>query len=87
MIRDKLKEIVNLQAIIKMDELHYKSKPRKVYNFSEYSLPIVFLRDIHKEYLSLEDADDDQSNFAAKLKGLDKLKKRTKQLKNSFFIS
>ena len=29
-IRDKLKEIVTLQDIIKMDELHYKSKRRKV---------------------------------------------------------
>ena len=40
--RDKLKEIVNLQGIIKTDELHYKSKRRKVYDFSEYSLPIFF---------------------------------------------
>ena len=37
-----LKEIVNLQDIIKTDKLNYKSKHRKVYNFSEYSLPIVF---------------------------------------------
>ena len=57
-IRVKLKEIVNLQGIIKLDELYYKSKRRKVYNFSEYSLPIVFLRDVHKGYLSLKDADD-----------------------------
>ena len=42
MIRAKLKEIVNLKYIIKIDELNYKSKHRKVYNFSEYSLPIVF---------------------------------------------
>ena len=41
-IRAKLKEIVNLQDIIKADELYYKSKRGKVYNFSEYSLPIVF---------------------------------------------
>ena len=38
----KLKEIVNLQDIIKTDELHYKSKRRKIYNFNEYFLPIVF---------------------------------------------
>ena len=42
LIRDKLKETVNLQDIIKTTELHYKSKCRKVYNFSECSLPIVF---------------------------------------------
>ena len=40
--RDKLKEIINLQNIIRMDKLHYKSKRGKVYNFSEYYLPIVF---------------------------------------------
>ena len=38
----KLKEIVDLQDIIKTDELHYKSKRRNVYNFNECSLPIVF---------------------------------------------
>ena len=31
LIRVKLKETVNLQDIIKNDELHYKSKRRKVY--------------------------------------------------------
>ena len=41
-----------------------------------------FLRDIHEGYQSLDDADDEQSNFAAKLNSLDKGKK---QLKNSFF--
>ena len=41
-IRVKLKEIVNLQDIIKTEELFYKLKRRKVYYFSEYSLPIVF---------------------------------------------
>ena len=42
LIRAKLKEIVNLQNIIKTDELNYKLKRRKIYNFSKYSLPIVF---------------------------------------------
>ena len=65
LICDKLKEIVNLQDIIKTDELHYEPKRRQVYIFSEYSLPIVFLREIQERYLSLEDAHDEQSNFAA----------------------
>ena len=47
MIRDNLKEIVNLQHIIKTDNLIYKSKSRKIYNFNEYSLSIPFLRDIY----------------------------------------
>ena len=38
MIRDKLKETVNLKDIIKTDNLRRKSKSTKV----EYSLPIVF---------------------------------------------
>ena len=38
----KLKEIVELQDIIKKDDLNYKSTRRKTYNFSKYSLPIVF---------------------------------------------
>ena len=38
----KLKEIVKLQDIIKIDDLNYKSKRRKTYDFGKYSLPIVF---------------------------------------------
>ena len=75
LIHEKLKKIVNLQNIIKTDELHYKSKREKDYNFSEYSLLITFLRDIHEGYSSLEDGDEERSNFATKLKNLDKGKK------------
>ena len=41
LIRVKLKEITNSQDIIKKDNLHYKSKNRKVYNFSKHFLPIL----------------------------------------------
>ena len=47
-----------MQDIIKTDNLRYRSKSRKVYNFSKYSLAIVFLRDIHEGHLSLKDADE-----------------------------
>ena len=40
LIGDKLKENINLEDIIKTHNLHYKSKRRKVYNFSESSLLI-----------------------------------------------
>ena len=50
LLRKKMKEIVNLQDIIKKDNLHYKSKSEKGYNVSEYFLPIVSLKDIHKKY-------------------------------------
>ena len=42
LIRVKLEEIVNFQYIIKKDDLNYKSKRGKTYNFSKYPLPIVF---------------------------------------------
>ena len=53
LIINKLKEIIKLQDIVKTDELYYKSTCRKIYNFSEYSLPIFylfFLRDIDEGY-------------------------------------
>ena len=55
LICDILKEVVNLQDIIKTDnskiiKLHYKSKTRKVYKFSERSLPIVFQK-IYMKYI------------------------------------
>ena len=82
LICDKLKEIVNLHDIVETVNLRHKTKSRKVYNFSEYVMPIVFLRDIHEWHLSLKDDDDQQSNSAAKIKNLDNGKKTAK---NSFF--
>ena len=67
-----------MQDIIKTDHLHHKSKNRRVYNFSEYSLPFVVLRDIHERHLSLKDVDDKQSNFAAEIK-----RQLTKRLLNN----
>ena len=66
LICHKLKEIVNLQNVIKTDKLHYKSKLRKNYSFNECCLPIVFLRDIHGGHLLLKDTDDEQSNVDVK---------------------
>ena len=37
-----VEQFIKLQDIIETDELHYKSKRIKFYNFSECSLPIVF---------------------------------------------
>ena len=68
----RAKEIINLQDNIKTDEPHYKSKRRKVFNFNKYYLPFAFLKDMHEGNLSLEDAGDEQSNFGAKSKNLNK---------------
>ena len=43
-----------------------------------------FLRDIHEGHLSLKDADDEQSNFAAQIKNLGKGKKK-KKIEKEFF--
>ena len=40
--RAKLKKIVKFQCIVKKDNLNYKSKLGKIYNFGKYSLPVVF---------------------------------------------
>ena len=52
LIRTNLKEIVKLQDTTKKDNLNYKSKRRKAYNFGKYSLPIVFsgiyMKDIYQ---------------------------------------
>ena len=83
MIRDELKRIAQLKDIIKIDDLNYKSKCGKTYNSAKYSLPIAFLRDIHEGYVSLENADFQQSNFALELKQFEKFKKTLE--KKSFF--
>ena len=44
LIRDKIKEIINMQDIIETDNLRYKLKSRKDFDFSKYSLSIVFKR-------------------------------------------
>ena len=61
LIHAKLKEIVELLDI-KKDDLNYQSKRGKTYDFSKYSLPIVFYNkvksNIHAVHLSIEKADN-----------------------------
>ena len=42
LVRTKLKEVVELQVIIKKDDLKHKSKREKAFSFGKYALPIVF---------------------------------------------
>ena len=42
LIINKLKDTIKLQELIKTDDLYYKSKDRKIYNFTKYSLLIFF---------------------------------------------
>lgn len=57
LIKDNVKEIIQLQNKIDLENQEYTTKKEKHYNFSKYSLPTVSLRDIYEEHLSLEDGD------------------------------
>ena len=70
LIIDKLKEIMQLHINIKLDNLEYTSKKGKCYNFNRHFLPIVFLRDIHKGNLSLENSDEQKLQLANELKDM-----------------
>ena len=73
LIRAKLKEIIELQDIVKKNDLNYNSKRKITYNFSKYLLTTYcFLRDTHVGPLSIEKAVKKQSNFANELKNFDK---------------
>ena len=54
LIIGNLKEIIQLLTNITLEDLEYTTKRGKRYNFSRYSLPIVFLRGIHKGSFSLK---------------------------------
>ena len=70
--------MIDEQDIIKKDELHYKSKRRKVYNLNEYSLHIpfeeIYMKDICNQRVLMMSKVDAKDDFAAKLKNLDKSK-------------
>ena len=70
LIHAKLKKIVMLQDIIKNDDLNYKLKRGKL-NFA-YIYYLFFLRDTCEGHLSIEKADNNQSNFTNKLKNFEK---------------
>ena len=73
---------MNCKILLKKGDLNYKSERGKTYNFSKYLLPIAFLRDIHEGHLSVEGADNKQSNFANELNNFDK---GTKTLDKKYF--
>ena len=62
LILSKLKGSVEFQDIIKKDDLNYKSKHYQKFQ-SIFTTFCFFLRDIHKGHLSIEKANNKQSNF------------------------
>ena len=83
LIRIKLKEIVELQDIIRKDNLNCKSRRGKTYDFSKYTPPMVSLRDVHEGNLSTE-KDNKQCNFANNLKNFNK---GIKKLEKKYFLN
>ena len=63
---------MKLQESIKLDNLEYAAKRRKRYNFTKYSLSIVFLWDMHEGDLALEDADKEKILLSNELKAMGK---------------
>ena len=75
LIIDKLKEIKQLQSLIKLNELGYRTKKNgRNCDFSKYSLPVVFLRDIHEGVLEIKDPDKEQSKLSCLLNNVKKKK-------------
>ena len=74
-----VKKIINFQDIIKKYDLNYKTKHGKIYNLVNIH-HLLFLRDLHEGYLSLEDADNTQSNFATEFENFSKSIKAVKKI-------
>ena len=75
-ILDRLKEINQLQNSIKLNNLNYKVKSGKNYNFSITSLPSIFLRNIHTGVISIKDADKEESKLFKELSNINKSEKQ-----------
>ena len=75
-ILDRLKEINQLQNSIKLNNLNYKVKSGKNYNFSITSLRSVFLRNIHTGVISIKDAGKEQSKLFKELSNINKSEKQ-----------
>lgn len=60
----RLKEIIRLKDTIKLNELDYKLKRVTNDNFSKYSSPIDFLRDVFKKKLTLDEVDNGMNKLS-----------------------
>ena len=60
LVRNRLKEILQLQDSIKLKKLNYIAKISERYVFSNVSLPIIFSRDIYTNVLSIENANNEK---------------------------
>ena len=74
MMSDKLKEIIDLQNSIKLENLYYND-----YDFDKVSLAPIFLGDIYKK-ISIKDADNEQSNLFKTFGNLNKGRKSSEKI-------
>ena len=73
---------MQLQNIIKSNELNYETRSAKNYNFSKYSSSILFLRDIHDGNLTSINSKEEQSKLINQRRGI---KKGVKPVEKGFF--
>ena len=67
LIKDRLKEVIEILNSIKINDLSYFST-KKNYNVSKYSLSMVFLKDIYEKKLSVNDTGGKQGIFYSEIK-------------------
>ena len=91
LITYKMKWIIQLQDIIKLNELELISKPGvtciKYASMNKYALPVVFLRDTYERTslltlssLALKEAHNEWSKVTIELKGIDRGVKPTEKI-------
>ena len=78
----RLKEVKQLQNNVDSNELDYKIKSRMNYNFTEISLPIIWLRNIPTGVWIIEDANKERIKL---FKELTDTNKGEKPIKKSLF--
>ena len=78
MISNKLKTITELQNITELDELNYKK-----HDFNKVPWSSIFLRDLYRNKLSIENADNEQSDL---YEWFSNLKKGRKSLEKISFL-
>ena len=71
LVRFKLKKLLICKMLLKQISYIINQNVKKFIILITFFAYCFFLRDVPEGHLSLEDADDDRSNFSAKLKNSD----------------
>ena len=79
LICERLNKIKQLQNTIKLKLMGYKAEMEKHYIFSKILLPFTIWRDIHTNILSIQNADNGQSDIFKELSYLNKCGKSVRK--------